>query len=76
MPFRNQHTDGISPTAMSFTFFLAAVSVAGLNYEYVVKQLQDFKQRRRTNDAGNMTAGAGTRCPTRTPTTWRTTSPP
>ena len=34
--------------------------VAGLNYEYVVKQLQDFKHRRRTNDAGNMTAVAGT----------------
>ena len=34
--------------------------VAGLNYEYVVKQLQDFKHRRRTNDAGNMTSVAGT----------------
>ncbi|MGZ9074554.1 MAG: c-type cytochrome, partial [Burkholderiaceae bacterium] len=34
--------------------------VAGMNYEYVVKQLQDFKHRRRTNDAGNMTAVAGT----------------
>lgn len=34
--------------------------VAGMNYEYVVKQLQDFKQRRRTNDAGNMTSVAGT----------------
>ncbi len=34
--------------------------VAGQNYEYVVKQLQDFKHRRRTNDAGNMTAVAGT----------------
>lgn len=34
--------------------------VAGMNYEYVVKQLQDFKNRRRTNDAGNMTAVAGT----------------
>ncbi|MBA3506852.1 MAG: cytochrome c4 [Betaproteobacteria bacterium] len=34
--------------------------VAGLSYEYVVKQLQDFKHRRRTNDAGNMTAVART----------------
>ena len=34
--------------------------VAGQNYEYVVKQLQDFKHRRRTNDAGNMTSVAGT----------------
>ena len=34
--------------------------VAGQNYEYVVKQLQDFKNRRRTNDAGNMTSVAGT----------------
>ncbi len=34
--------------------------VAGQNYEYVVKQLQDFKHRRRTNDAGNMTAVART----------------
>ncbi|MFO1324728.1 MAG: c-type cytochrome [Burkholderiales bacterium] len=30
--------------------------VAGQNYEYVVKQLQDFKAKRRTNDAGNMTS--------------------
>ena len=29
--------------------------VAGQNYEYIVKQLADFKARRRTNDAGNMT---------------------
>lgn len=28
----------------------------GQHYEYVLKQLQDFKARRRTNDAGNMTA--------------------
>jgi cytochrome c553 len=28
--------------------------VAGQNYEYVVKQLRDFKDKRRTNDAGNM----------------------
>ena len=34
--------------------------VAGQKYEYVVKQLQDFKNRRRTNDAGNMTSVAGT----------------
>lgn len=30
--------------------------VAGQHYEYVVKQLLDFKTKRRTNDAGNMTA--------------------
>jgi len=34
--------------------------VAGQNYEYVVKQLQDFKHKRRTNDAGNMTSVAHT----------------
>lgn len=34
--------------------------VAGQNYDYVVKQLMDFKARRRTNDAGNMTSVAGT----------------
>jgi cytochrome c553 len=34
--------------------------VGGQNYEYVVKQLQDFKHRRRTNDAGNMTSVAAT----------------
>jgi cytochrome c553 len=34
--------------------------VAGQHYEYVVKQLKDFKARARTNDAGNMTAVAGT----------------
>ncbi len=34
--------------------------VAGQNYDYVVKQLKDFKARRRTNDAGNMTSVAGT----------------
>jgi cytochrome c553 len=34
--------------------------VAGQNYEYVVKQLQDFKAKRRTNDAGNMTSVAHT----------------
>jgi cytochrome c553 len=28
--------------------------VAGQHYEYVVKQMQDFKAARRTNDAGNM----------------------
>ena len=26
------------------------------HYDYTVKQLQDFKARRRTNDAGNMTS--------------------
>lgn len=30
--------------------------VAGQHHDYVVKQLADFKARRRTNDAGNMTA--------------------
>ena len=29
---------------------------AGQHYDYVVKQLQDFKARRRTNDAGSMTS--------------------
>jgi cytochrome c553 len=28
----------------------------GQHYEYLLKQLQDFKAKRRTNDAGNMTA--------------------
>ncbi|HVY05691.1 MAG TPA: c-type cytochrome [Burkholderiales bacterium] len=28
----------------------------GQHYDYVLKQLQDFKAKRRTNDAGNMTA--------------------
>jgi cytochrome c553 len=30
--------------------------VAGQHPEYVVKQLRDFKDKRRTNDAGNMTS--------------------
>jgi len=30
--------------------------VAGQQYEYALKQLLDFKNKRRTNDAGNMTA--------------------
>jgi cytochrome c553 len=30
--------------------------VAGQQYEYIVKQLKDFRDRRRTNDAGNMAA--------------------
>jgi cytochrome c553 len=30
--------------------------VAGQHYEYILKQLQDFRERRRTNDAGNMTS--------------------
>ena len=34
--------------------------VAGQHYEYVRKQLADFKARRRTNDAGNMTSVAST----------------
>jgi cytochrome c553 len=34
--------------------------VAGQQYEYIVKQLSDFKARKRTNDAGNMTSVANT----------------
>ena len=34
--------------------------VAGQHYEYIVKQLHDFRARRRTNDAGNMTSVAKT----------------
>jgi cytochrome c553 len=34
--------------------------VAGQNYQYIVKQLTDFKARRRTNDAGNMTSVSNT----------------
>ena len=34
--------------------------VGGQHYDYIVKQLKDFKARRRTNDAGNMTSVAGT----------------
>src|SRR4051812_21124823 len=34
--------------------------VAAQNHDYVVKQLTDFKARRRTNDAGNMTSVANT----------------
>jgi cytochrome c553 len=34
--------------------------VAGQNYDYVVKQLKDFKDKKRTNDAGNMTSVART----------------
>jgi len=34
--------------------------VAGQNPEYISKQLQDFKAKRRTNDAGNMTSVAHT----------------
>lgn len=30
--------------------------VAGQHFDYVVKQLKDFKAKRRTNDAGNMTS--------------------
>ncbi len=34
--------------------------VAGQHYDYIVKQLTDFKARTRTNDAGSMTSVAGT----------------
>lgn len=34
--------------------------VAGQQYEYIVQQLLDFKARKRTNDAGNMTSVAQT----------------
>ena len=34
--------------------------VAGQQYDYIKKQLLDFKAKRRTNDAGNMTSVAGT----------------
>ena len=34
--------------------------VAGQHYAYIVKQLSDFKARKRTNDAGNMTSVAST----------------
>ena len=34
--------------------------VAGQQYDYIVKQMKDFKSRTRTNDAGNMTSVART----------------
>lgn len=34
--------------------------VAGQQYEYVLKQLTDFKARKRTNDAGSMTSVSNT----------------
>jgi len=34
--------------------------VAGQHYAYIRKQLEDFKTKRRTNDAGNMTSVAST----------------
>jgi cytochrome c553 len=34
--------------------------VAGQQYDYIVQQLHDFKARKRTNDAGNMTSVAQT----------------
>ena len=34
--------------------------VAGQQYDYIVKQVRDFKARTRTNDAGNMTSVAQT----------------
>lgn len=37
--------------------------VAGQQYDYIVKQLTDFKARTRTNDAGNMTSVAQTLSP-------------
>jgi len=37
--------------------------VAGQHYDYIVKQLSDFKARQRTNDAGSMTSVAGTLSP-------------
>jgi cytochrome c553 len=33
--------------------------VAGQRYDYIVKQLQDFRAKKRTNDAGNMTSVSG-----------------
>ncbi|MBC7483748.1 MAG: cytochrome c4 [Rhizobacter sp.] len=33
--------------------------VAGQHFDYIVKQLSDFKARARTNDAGTMTSVAG-----------------
>lgn len=32
--------------------------VAGQHYQYIVKQLQDFRSRTRTNDGGNMGSAA------------------
>ena len=34
--------------------------VAGQHHDYIVKQMADFKAKRRTNDAGNMTSVAAT----------------
>ena len=34
--------------------------VAGQHHDYIVKQLMDFKNRKRTNDAGNMTSVSNT----------------
>lgn len=34
--------------------------VAGQHYDYIVKQLHDFRDHKRTNDAGNMTSIANT----------------
>lgn len=34
--------------------------LAGQHHDYIVKQLQDFKARKRTNDAGNMTSVSNT----------------
>ena len=34
--------------------------LAGQQHDYIVKQLKDFRERRRTNDAGNMASVAKT----------------
>ena len=34
--------------------------VAGQNFDYIVKQLKDFKARTRANDGGSMTSVANT----------------
>lgn len=34
--------------------------VRGQRYEYILKQLTDFKARRRTNDAGSLTSVSST----------------
>ncbi len=49
--------------------------VAGQYPQYIKKQLQDFKAKRRTNDAGNMTSVAGNAVGRRTSRTSPSTSP-
>jgi cytochrome c553 len=34
--------------------------LSGQHYEYIIKQLKDFRARKRTNDAGNMTSVTNT----------------